>query len=63
MMPQQFDFYNRLLKNAELRTEEYWGHGGCSFTEQLENIGLPILWNWGFQKQKIHIIKGRIIMN
>lgn len=50
IMPQQFDFYNRLLKNAELRTEEYWGHGGCSFTEQLENIGLPILWNWGFQK-------------
>lgn len=50
LMVQQFDFYNRLLKNAELRTEEYWNHGGCSFTEQLENIGLPILWNWGFKQ-------------
>ena len=50
MMHQQFDYYSRLTKNAELRTKAYWGHGGCSFTEQLENIGLPILWNWGFRK-------------
>lgn len=48
LMAPQFDFYNRLLKNAELRTFEYWGHRGCSFTEQVENMGLPIGWNWGF---------------
>lgn len=48
MMRPQFDFYKRLLSNACLRTEEYWGHGGCSFTEQLENIGLPIGWAWGY---------------
>lgn len=50
MMTTQFDFYNRLLKNAELRTNEYWGHRGCSFTEQVENMGLPIGWNWGFEE-------------
>lgn len=49
MMLPQFDFYNRLLKNAELRTFEYWEHNGCSFTEQLENIGLPIGWTWGYE--------------
>jgi hypothetical protein len=41
IMPSQFDFYRRALKNAELRTKVYWGHDGCSFTEQLENFGLP----------------------
>ncbi len=49
MMPSQFDFYNRLLGNAELRTEAYWKHKGCSFTEQLENIGLPIGWTYGYE--------------
>lgn len=49
MMPSQFNFYNHLLKNAELRTKTYWGHEGSSFTEQLENIGLPIAWNYGFE--------------
>ena len=48
MMPSQFEFYRRALRNAELRTEVYWGHPGCSFTEQLENFGLPIgsLYGW-----------------
>jgi len=41
MMPAQFEFYRRALKAAELRTKVYWGHNGCSFTEQLENFGLP----------------------
>ena len=50
MMPSQFDFYNRLLPTAELRTKEYWGHGGCSFCEQLENTGLSIWWNYGFDE-------------
>lgn len=47
MMKPQFEFYRRGLKNAVLRTKAYWGHGGCSFTEQLENMGLPIGWAWG----------------
>ncbi|MHC4664720.1 MAG: DUF5703 domain-containing protein [Planctomycetota bacterium] len=42
MMPSQFDFYRRALAAAELRTKVYWGHEGCSFTEQLENFGLPV---------------------
>lgn len=41
MMKPQFDFYLRTLKNAELRTKVYWGHGGACFTEQIENFGLP----------------------
>lgn len=41
MMKPQFDFYRLALKNAELRTRIYWGHRGASFTEQLENSGLP----------------------
>jgi hypothetical protein len=41
LMKPQFDFYSRALKNAELRTKIYWGHDGASFTEQVENFGLP----------------------
>lgn len=41
MMKPQFEFYSRALKNAELRTKIYWGHDGASFTEQVENFGLP----------------------
>jgi hypothetical protein len=40
-MQAQFDFYMRILKNAELRTKVYWNHGGACFTEQMENYGLP----------------------
>ncbi|HUT30816.1 MAG TPA: DUF5703 domain-containing protein [Sedimentisphaerales bacterium] len=59
MMPSQFDFYRRALNAAELRTKVYWGHDGCSFTEQLENFGLPVgscygwlnaLCEWGERK-------------
>jgi len=42
MMPSQFEFYRRALSAAKLRTQVYWGHDGCSFTEQLENFGLPV---------------------
>jgi hypothetical protein len=41
MMKPQFDFYLRSLRNAELRSQVYWGHKGACFTEQLENFGLP----------------------
>ena len=41
LMKPQFDFYRRLLPNAERRTRFYWGHAGACFTEQLENFGLP----------------------
>ncbi|MBO4608052.1 MAG: hypothetical protein J5682_09155 [Prevotella sp.] len=37
----QLDTYLRLLPTAVARTQHYWGHGGASFTEQLENFGLP----------------------
>lgn len=41
MMTPQFDFYNRILPTALLRTKTYWGHGGANFNEQIENFGLP----------------------
>jgi hypothetical protein len=51
LMIPQFEFYRRALGNAELRTRVYWGHGGASFTEQIENFGLPVgeiyEQNWG----------------
>jgi hypothetical protein len=48
LLKPQFDFYLRLLKNAELRTQTYWQHPGACFTEQLENFGLPnpAEYNW-----------------
>lgn len=48
MMRPQFEFYRRALGNATIRTREYWGHGGASFCEQLENFGLPIGYEWGW---------------
>lgn len=50
MMPAQFDFYNRMLCNAELRSELYWGHKGACFAEQIENFGLPNPAEYGFKR-------------
>ncbi|QNL52279.1 hypothetical protein H8S90_12320 [Olivibacter sp. SDN3] len=50
LMKPAFDFYNRLLNNAELRSKVYWGHGGASFTEQLENFGLPNPAEYGWKR-------------
>jgi len=41
MMKSQLDYYLSLQKNAELRSQVYWKHGGASFVEQLENFALP----------------------
>jgi hypothetical protein len=41
MMKPEFDFYLKALHNAELRTKLAWGHNGASFTEQIEDYGLP----------------------
>ncbi|WP_378983468.1 DUF5703 domain-containing protein [Pedobacter lithocola] len=50
MMKPQFDFYLNLLKNAEIRTESAWSHQGASFTEQLENFGLPNPAEYGWKR-------------
>ncbi|SMC38304.1 DUF5703 domain-containing protein [Pedobacter africanus] len=50
LMRPQFDFYIRLLKNAEIRTAFYWKHKGASFTEQLENFGLPNPAEYGWKR-------------
>ncbi|WP_163712566.1 DUF5703 domain-containing protein [Mangrovibacterium lignilyticum] len=50
MLPSQFDFYLRTLKNATLRSKTYWGHDGACFTEQLENFGLPNPSEYGWKR-------------
>lgn len=50
LMKPQFDFYKRILRNAELRSETYWGHQGACFTEQMENFGLPNCSEYGWER-------------
>lgn len=50
MMLAQFDFYNRLLPTAMLRTQLYWGHKGANFNEQIENFGLPNPTEYGWKR-------------
>lgn len=50
MMKPQFEFYQRILGNAEVRTQHYWGHKGASFTEQIENFGLPNYAEYGSKR-------------
>jgi hypothetical protein len=50
IMTPQFNFYKNLLPVAELRSQMYWHHGGASFTEQMENFGLPNPAEYGFKR-------------
>ena len=50
MMAAQFDTYLRMLPNATRRTRFYWGHDGASFSEQIENCGLPNPTEYGKHK-------------
>lgn len=50
MLQPQFDFYLRSLHNAELRSRVYWNHAGASFTEQIENFGLPNYAEYGAKR-------------
>lgn len=50
MMTPQFDFYNRMLPNAELRSQTYWGHDGACFSEQTELFGLPNMMEYGTKR-------------
>ncbi|RKR84318.1 hypothetical protein BDD43_4552 [Mucilaginibacter gracilis] len=50
MLKPQFDFYLKTLHNAELRSKVYWNHKGASFTEQIENFGLPNYAEYGTKR-------------
>lgn len=50
MMKPQFEFYNNILGNAELRSMHYWGHKGACFTEQIENFGLPVGFEYSWKR-------------
>lgn len=51
MMQAQFDTYLRMLPAATVRTKHYWGHDGASFSEQIENSGLPNPAEYGKHKE------------
>ncbi|MEO6523299.1 MAG: DUF5703 domain-containing protein [Mucilaginibacter sp.] len=50
LLKPQFDFYLKTLHNAELRSKVYWNHNGASFTEQIENFGLPNYAEYGTKR-------------
>ena len=50
LMRVQFDFYERMRPNAELRSRHYWGHEGAAFTEQTELFGLPNYMEYGTKR-------------
>ncbi|MEG1586977.1 MAG: DUF5703 domain-containing protein [Bacteroidales bacterium] len=50
LMKPQFEFYQRSLRTAEIRSEFYWNHKGACFTEQIENFGLPNIAEYGYGK-------------
>jgi hypothetical protein len=50
MLKPQFNFYLKTLHNAELRSQVYWNHKGASFTEQIENFGLPNYAEYGTKR-------------
>jgi hypothetical protein len=57
LLKPQFDFYLRILKNAELRSKVYWNHNGACFTEQMDNYGLPDCAEYGTNRPP-HFDKG-----
>ncbi|HEX6847218.1 MAG TPA: DUF5703 domain-containing protein [Chitinophagaceae bacterium] len=50
LLQPQLNFYLRILKNAELRSQVYWNHGGACFSEQIENYGLPNYAEYGTKR-------------
>lgn len=46
VMQAQFDFYNRITPNALLRAKYYWGLNATYFNEQIDNSGLPNLYEY-----------------
>lgn len=50
LMKAQFDYYLHALNNASRRTQFYWQHDGASFTEQMENFGLPNPAEYGWKR-------------
>ena len=50
LMNSQFDWYSDALPAAEARSLLAWGHEGCSFTEQVNNFGIPIGNHFGWDR-------------
>lgn len=52
MLQPQFNFYLRILKNAQMATKTYWNHDGARFPEQIENFGLSNYAEYGVNHPK-----------
>ncbi len=50
LMGPQLDWCVNALPAAELRSQIAWGHAGCSFTEQINNFGIPIGSHFGWNR-------------
>ncbi len=50
LMDPQLDWCINALPAAELRSQIAWGHAGCSFTEQINNFGIPIGSHFGWER-------------
>ncbi len=50
LMKPQLDFYLRALGNAEARARVYWGVQGACFAEQIEHFGLPVGYEYGWNR-------------
>ncbi|RKF19768.1 hypothetical protein DBZ36_04740 [Alginatibacterium sediminis] len=48
----QFSWYKDTLETTELRSQLAFGHDGCSYTEQINNFGLPIGSHFGWERPK-----------
>jgi hypothetical protein len=46
MMKPQFDFYQRITQTNQVRGREYYGLNQTYFTEQIENFGLPQIFQY-----------------
>ncbi|MDC7235550.1 MAG: DUF5703 domain-containing protein [Spirochaetales bacterium] len=50
LMDSQFDWFEKALPAAEARVRNAWGHGGCTFCEQVNNFGIPIGSHYGWER-------------
>lgn len=55
LLKPQLEFFRKALANSIIRTKHLWGHGGSSFCEQLEESGLPISYEWGWDSPRDHV--------
>ena len=49
-MRPQFEFYRRIVPAGQVRAREYFGIDGCFFSEQIEQFGLTVGFDYGWNR-------------